>query len=217
MTRPGVGVIWDLPTRIFHWSIVVLIPFSWWSATSGHLPWHRLSGYTILGLIAFRLIWGVIGSETARFSRFLRGPAAAHAYLTGRLRPVVGHNPLAGWSVAAMLVVLFVQVGLGLFSVDEDGFQAGPLDKFVSFDTGRKIAHLHHLNFYLLLALIALHLSAVAIYAVRGRNLVSPMITGIGSVPLGEVAPRTQPLWRFLAAALPAVLISWFIARGLSF
>lgn len=215
MTKSAAGLVWDLPVRVFHWAIVVLVPFSWWSATSGRLPWHRLSGYTILGLIVFRLIWGIVGSETARFSRFLRGPAAARAYLTGRSGPVVGHNPLAGWSVAAMLVVLFVQVGLGLFSVDEDGFQAGPLDKFVSFDTGRTIAHLHHLNFYLLLALIALHLSAVAIYAVRGRNLVSPMITGLGALPLGAGPPRVAGVGRFLAAAVPAAFFSWFIARGL--
>ncbi len=207
--------LWDLPTRLFHWSIAILVAFSWWSATNHHLPWHRLSGYLILGLLLFRLAWGLIGADTARFAGFLRGPAAVLAYARGRGGGVVGHNPLGGWSVAAMLVVLAVQVGLGLFSVDEDGIEAGPLDKFVDFDTGRAIAHLHHLNFYLLLALIVLHLGAVAVYAVRRRNLVWPMITGRGPLPEGAPAPAFAPLWRFAAAAVAAAAIAGFVARGL--
>ncbi|MHB8529186.1 MAG: cytochrome b/b6 domain-containing protein [Caulobacteraceae bacterium] len=207
--------LWDLPTRVFHWLIVVLVPFSWWSAVSDHLPWHRLSGYAILGLLAFRLIWGVIGGETARFARFLRGPRAAWAYLGGRFGGVVGHNPLGGWSVAAMLAVLFVQVGLGLFSVDEDGFQAGPLDKFVDFRTGRAIARLHHLGFYLLLGLIALHLAAIGFYAARRGDLIMPMITGRGELPQGAPAPRFASPLRFVAAALAATALAWFVAHGL--
>ena len=75
--------VWDLPTRLVHWAIAALVPFSWWSAHAGHLPWHRLSGYSILGLVVFRLIWGVAGSSTSRFASFLRGPAAVLAYLRG--------------------------------------------------------------------------------------------------------------------------------------
>ena len=114
-----------------------------------------------------------------------------------------------------MLAVLAVQVGLGLFSVDEDGIEAGPLDKFVDFDTGRAIARLHHLNFYLLLALIVLHLGAVAVYALRRRNLVWPMITGRAVLPAGAAAPRFAPRWRFVLAALAAAVLAWFVARGL--
>jgi cytochrome b len=209
--------IWDLPTRAVHGLLIVLIPFSWWSATTDHLPWHRLSGYTILGLLVFRLIWGVGGSETARFGRFLAGPRIAAAYARGRLAPRVGHNPLGGWSVIAMLGVLAVQVGLGLFSVDEDGMEAGPLSKFVSFDTGRAIAHWHHLVFWGLVALIALHLAAVVVYALRRRNLVAPMITGHAPLAPGLVAPAMASPRRMALAAAVAALVAWFVAHGLSF
>ncbi|HEY5204143.1 MAG TPA: cytochrome b/b6 domain-containing protein, partial [Roseiarcus sp.] len=111
--------VWDAPTRIVHWLLAALIPFSWWSAHNDHLPWHRLSGYSILGLLAFRVIWGFVGSSTARFRQFLSGPGQVRAYLGGRLGPIVGHNPLGGWSVLAMLTAIAVQVGLGLFSIDE--------------------------------------------------------------------------------------------------
>lgn len=208
--------IWDLPTRALHWSLVLLIPFSWWSATHDHLGWHRLSGYAILGLLIFRLLWGVFGSPTARFSRFLAGPRTVTAYVGGRLgRVVVGHNPLGGWSVAAMLSVLAVQVGLGLFSVDEDDLEAGPLSRFVDFDTGRSIAHWHHKVFWVLVGLIGLHLLAIIVYAIRRRNLVGPMITGLARVEPGTPVPALAPAWRMAAAALVAFAFAWVTAHGL--
>jgi cytochrome b len=207
--------IWDIPTRGVHWLLAVLIPFSWWSAHSDHLPWHRLSGYTILGLLVFRVIWGFAGSGTARFAGFVRGPRRVWAYVRGRASSMVGHNPLGGWSILAMLAVLAAQVSLGLFSVDQDGFETGPLAKFVSFDTGRTVAHIHELNFYLLLALILLHLGAITFYAVRGRNLVMPMITGEGSLPQGAAAPTRAPWRSALAAAAVAGAVAWFVAHGL--
>jgi cytochrome b len=207
--------VWDLPVRATHWLLALLIPFSWWSAMNDHLPWHRLSGYTILGLLTFRVIWGIVGSPTARFAQFLRGPRGVVAYLAGKAAPVVGHNPLGGWSVAAMLVALAAQVGLGLFSVDEDSIEAGPLSKFVNFDTSRAIAHLHAQLFWVLLGLIGLHLGAVAVYAFRRRNLVWPMITGVA--PLGrDVQPRPlAPAWRILPVAALAAGVAWFVAHGL--
>jgi cytochrome b len=211
----GVKVrIWDLPTRAVHWLLALLIPFSWWSANSDHLPWHRLSGYTILGLLIFRLIWGVVGSATARFSGFLRGPGVIVAYLRGRMPPTIGHNPLGGWSIAAMFTALGVQLALGLFSVDEDGLEAGPLSKFVSFDTGRAIAHAHHIGFWALLALISLHLTAIAVYAMRRRNLVSPMITGVANVGPGQAAPPLAARWRAAPVAAVAVAVTWIVAHG---
>ena len=207
--------VWDLPTRAVHWLIAVLVPFSWWSAHSDHLPWHRLSGYTILGLLIFRLIWGVWGSPTARFSNFLRGPAAVRAYLAGRAGPVIGHNPLGGWSIAAMLAMLAAQLTLGLFSVDEDGLEAGPLARLVSFDTGRAIAKIHHLGFWVLLSLIGLHLAAIAFHALRRRDLVTPMITGRAVVAPGGQPPPFVPRWRVLPTAFAAAAIAWFIAHGL--
>jgi len=216
--RPKTGVlarIWDLPTRAIHWLIALLIPLSWWAAKSDHLPWHRLSGYTILGLLVFRLIWGFAGSPTAQFRRFLAGPRQIAAYLRGQSPAPVGHNPLGGWSVFAMLTVLATQVGLGLFSVDEDSLEPGPLSNLVSFDTGRAIAHLHHRLFWGLVALIALHLVAIAAYAMQRKNLVRPMITGSGDVEPGVTAPPLAPLWRAAPVALVAVAVAWVVAHGL--
>jgi cytochrome b len=206
--------VWDLPVRLVHLALIVLIPFSWWAAKNDHLPWHRLSGYTILGLLIFRLIWGFAGSPTARFAGFLRGPRGLAAYLRGEAGQVIGHNPLGGWSVMAMLTVLATQVGLGLFAVDEDNLEAGPLSKFVSFDTGRAVAHLHHRLFWVLVALIGLHIAAIAVYALRGRDLVRPMITGVAETPLAEAFPLA-PAWRILPVTAAAALVAWFVAHGL--
>ncbi|MGH7024307.1 MAG: cytochrome b/b6 domain-containing protein, partial [Caulobacteraceae bacterium] len=183
MADPRQVKVWDVPTRLVHWLIAALVPFSWWSAHSDHLPWHRLSGYTILGLLVFRLAWGFAGASTARFRAFLSGPGRIHAWLGGRLGDFAGHTPLGGWSVLAMLAALAVQVGLGLFSIDEDGFEAGPLAKFVSFNDARAIAHFHHLWFWVVVGLIVLHLAAIAVYATRGRNLTGAMITGRAALP----------------------------------
>lgn len=207
--------VWDVPTRVVHWLFVVLIPFSWWTAHSDHLPWHRLSGYALLGLVLFRLIWGVWGSPTSRFANFLRGPAAVRAYLAGGARAVIGHNPLGAWSVVALLIALAAQLTLGLFSIDEDSLEGGPLTAFISFDTGRRIAHLHHLVFWLLFALIVLHLAAIGVYALRRRNLVGPMITGVATAPPDLDTPPLVAAWRVAPAAAVAAGLTFFIAHGL--
>ena len=119
----------------------------------------------------------------------------------------------------ALLTVVAAQVGLGLFSVDEDSVEEGPLSHFVDFDTGRAIAHLHHKLFWVLAGLIALHLAAIAFYALKRRNLVRPMITGVADpdpdAEPGALAPPLAPLWRMIPAALAAAGVAWFVAHGL--
>jgi cytochrome b len=162
----------------------------------------------------------VVGSSTARFADFLRGPRAIAAYI-GELRrgrtehAVIGHNPLGGWSVAAMLGLLGLDLGLGLFAVDVDGDQPGPFAGLVSFDQGREIAHVHHWVFNTLLALIALHLAAILFYAVvRRDNLIGPMLTGAKAAH-ADAEPMTRaPLWRLIVAAAIAALAGYVIARG---
>jgi len=113
--------VWDAPVRLFHWALAVLVVFSYASGQLGGalMPWHVRSGYAILALLLFRILWGFFGSDTARFSSFVRGPRIAIAYaretLAGRHRPVVGHNPLGGWMVVAMIVLVATQAGSGLF------------------------------------------------------------------------------------------------------
>jgi cytochrome b len=190
--------VWDLPVRVFHWLLIPLIAFSWWSAEEGRLDWHRLSGYAVLTLIVFRLVWGLIGSETARFARFLKGLRGIANYVGKKSDgPTLGHNPLGGWSVFAMLFLLAAQVTLGLFAIDVDGIESGPLAVFVTFDQGRVAAEIHHFIFNVLLALIGLHVLAILYYALFGRqNLVGPMITGRKSVAASPAqTPALAPLW----------------------
>lgn len=208
--------VWDLPTRIVHWSVALLIPFSWWTASHDQLDRHRASGYALLGLILFRLIWGLAGSETARFAAFVKGPRAIRDYLRGIGAPAAGHNPLGALSILAMLGALAGQIGLGLFAVDEDGIESGPLSYLVSFDTGRWAAGLHHKLFWAIVALAVLHVAAVSFYvAVRRRNLVTPMVTGRDRLDAPE--PRFAPLWRFAAAAAVSAAMTWFLANGARF
>ena len=123
--------LWDLPVRLFHWALVALIVCAWWTAENHLISWHRLTGYAILTLVLFRIVWGFLGSTTARFSHFLRGPGAVGAYVGGHMfrrgsPGHAGHNPLGGWSVVGMLGLLLLQVLLGFFSVDVDGLESGP-------------------------------------------------------------------------------------------
>lgn len=207
--------VWDLPVRVTHWTIAVLIVFSYWSAENHQLDWHRLSGYTILGLLLFRLIWGLIGSDTARFASFVRGPGAVRAYLKSGARwGKAGHNPLGGWSVLAMLGALALQIGMGLFAIDEDGLESGPLSHLISFDQARALASWHHDFFWVVAGLAGLHVVAVLWYLLARRdNLIRAMWSGRAALP-GE-APRMAPIGRALVAVLIAAGVAWFVANGL--
>lgn len=225
--------IWDLPIRLFHWLLVALVGFSWWSGETHLMDWHRRSGYAILGLLVFRIYWGLVGSRTARFANFVRGPGAVLAYastLMGRApdsktapkaapETAIGHNPMGGWSVVLMLLAMVAMVAAGLFAVDIDGLESGPLADYVSFDGGRVAAHLHGFVFNLVLALVLLHVAAILFYRLRLKtNLVKPMITGRG--PLLSGANNGQgnspaPLWRVLLGIFIATAVSWAISKGL--
>lgn len=184
--------VWDLPIRLFHLALILILPAAWWAAESDRLDLHRIVGAVVLALMVFRLSWGLIGSSTARFRHFLAGPAGVMRYLRGQWSERPGHTPLGGWSVAALLLTLTTQVFLGLFAIDEDSIVSGPLAKFVSFETARAAAHWHHRCFNVLLGLIALHLGAIVFYALRGKRLVPAMITG------GEGDEPVAPVWRAL-------------------
>lgn len=188
--------IWDLPTRLFHWAIVLLIGFSWLSAERSWMDWHLRSGYAILTLLLFRLLWGVFGSQTARFTQFLAGPRAVLRYLAHlpKREPdrELGHNAAGGWVVAQMLVLLLVQAGTGMFAND-DILTEGPCADLVGKDTSDWLTHIHRLNFTLLEIVVGLHILAVLAYAVVKRHdLVRPMLTGRKWLPASLPAPRLR-------------------------
>jgi cytochrome b len=209
--------VWDLPTRLFHWVTVLLVGFSWWSAETGHMDWHYRSGLTVLILLVFRLQWGVIGSSTARFGNFLRAPATVLAYLRRPSDSVhaPGHNPLGGYSVIAMLLALVVQIGTGLFSVDVDGLESGPLSYLVTFDQGRGAARVHHLSFTVIQVLVLLHVLAIAYYRIRGRKLIMPMLTGRDPQLVAGVEDVSGAgAVRAVIALAIALALGWWVSAG---
>jgi cytochrome b len=207
--------VWDLPTRLFHWLIVLVVGFSWYSAETGMMDWHYRSGIAALGLLAFRLVWGFAGGSTARFTHFLRSPQGVLRYLRRHDSSPAGHNPLGGYSVVAMLLALITQVASGLFAVDVDGLESGPLSYLISFDQGRLAAEVHEIAFTGIQVLVLFHILAIIYYQLRGRRLLVPMITGrdtqIGAD--GEGVRGGGPI-RALAALLAASALGWWVSAG---
>lgn len=211
---PSVQPVWDLPTRLFHWLLVGLIAFSWWSAEEHEDQLHIWSGLAVLTLLVFRLLWGLFGSSTARFAGFVRGPSGIRAYLRGEWRGI-GHNPLGALSVVALLGLLAFQVALGLVASDEDGLMQGPLSHLVGVEASEQAAELHEAMFNVLLVFIGLHVAAILFYAlVRRKNLVRPMISGRARIADGVEPMRSGRGWVALLCLLAAVAVARWIAAG---
>jgi cytochrome b len=208
----GKQPVWDLPVRLVHWLLAALIAFSWWSVRNHHTDWHIWSGCAILTLLIFRVLWGFVGSSTARFANFVRGPRAI-ADFWRRGWTGIGHNPLGALSVLALFGAVAVQVGLGLVSEDEDGLYFGPLATLVSTDTSDRARDIHELWFNVILGLIALHVLAILYYRLRGRKLTLPMITG-----RAHLEPGTEPMqpgrwWvALICLAIGIGVTRWIIA-----
>ena len=215
---PGGGealkqLVWDLPVRLVHWLLAALILFSWWSVHHHHTAWHIWSGCAILTLLIFRLLWGFVGSSTARWTSFVRGPASVAAHLRGKWNGI-GHTPLGALSVVAIFLALAIQVGLGLISEDEDGIYTGPLSGLVSIDTSDKARHIHALWFDVIVALIALHVAAIVYYRFRGRKLTEPMITGRAVLEPGTQAMRPGKWWVALICLAAGIGVTRWVIAG---
>jgi cytochrome b len=186
------------------------------------MQWHRLSGYAVLTLVLFRIYWGFVGAPTARFTQFVRGPAAVLSHARSMFQRssdwVTGHNPLGGWNVVILFFLLLSQTLFGLFAVDVDGIESGPLSYLVSFETGRAAAKIHGRVFHLLEVFVALHLAAILFYHFYKRqNLTAAMVVGTRRMPLAAVPrgrfPRT---WRTATIGLLiSALLVMAVARGL--
>ena len=209
--------VWDLPTRLFHWTLAGLIAFSWWSAEEDHLDWHMWSGFVILTLLLFRLLWGIFGSSTARFANFVRGPRAVIGYLRdSKGWTAVGHTPLGGLSVVALLAFTFLQVGTGLFNSDNDGLAEGPLAAWVGEGTADTLHDLHDTLFDVLLILIGLHVAAIVFYRLfLGKKLLGPMITGRAAIDPDTPPMRPSRRWAALLCLAAALVITRWIIAGL--
>lgn len=215
-------LVWDLPTRLFHWLLVLGLIGSWLTAEvyrDVDFGWHKLIGSTILGLLLFRLLWGFLGGRHSRFASFVPGPRAVFAYLRVFARRDAprhaGHNPLGALSVLALLASLLAQVASGLV-IDDGILAAGPLAKLVDGELRALAGSVHEINFNVLLALIALHLLAIVYYTVwRRQNLAGAMVTGRAAGLPDSAAGTAPPLWRFLLAAGLATGLTFAIVEGL--
>ncbi len=205
--------IWDLPTRLCHWLLALAVVSAFITGQIGGnlIDWHGRIGIAIIGLLVFRIVWGFVGADTARFASFVRGPAAIKSYLRGEWRGH-GHNPLGALSVLALLALVAAQAGTGLFANDDIAFQ-GPLAGLVSEALSNRLTQIHEILISLLIAMVGLHLLAIAYYTrVKGNKLLQPMLTGWKDVPLSNT-DAVRP-GQHKKGSLPGLLVA-LLAAGL--
>jgi cytochrome b len=215
--------VWDWPVRLFHWSIVTLLVIAVVSSYIGGdaKEWHMRAGYGVLAMVLFRILWGFAGTRHARFSSFMHGPRTVIRYARSFARrapqAAVGHNPLGGWSVIALLLALLVQAGTGLFAND-DVLMEGPLVKFISKDVSDRLTSLHHLNIWVLGILIGTHVSAVVGHlAITKENLVRAMVTGRKHLDraLASEGVEKVPHGRAIVFLAASILSVWWLVTRL--
>jgi cytochrome b len=200
--------LWDLPTRLFHWLLVLCLLLSWWTGEEGQFERHEWLGYTVFVLVLFRVIWGFIGSRHSMFSDFVRGPVSVWAYIKGRDSGSRGHNPLGGWSVLVLLSVLLVQAISGMFNSDDLMFD-GPFYFAASVEFRDTMGVIHEQAFNVLLALVALHLTAVFYYQwIKKMPLLQAMIKGKAEGRVGT-GPVTS-VWRALIVIVVIAGLLWW-------
>jgi cytochrome b len=191
------------------------VGFSWWSAETERENLHLWFGYAVVFLLLFRVAWGFVGSSTARFSAFIRGPAAVFTYVRSGFRwTLAGHTPLGALSVVALLLLLLFQVGSGLIALDEDGLFGGPLAHLVAIGTSDVARELHEEAFDILKILVVLHIGAILLYRLlAGLNLLGPMITGKAELAPGVEPMRpVPPLVPLTCIAVAAAVTAWIVA-----
>ena len=216
--------IWDLPTRTFHWVLAACVVGSIMSAKIGGnaMVWHFRFGYVVFTLLAFRILWGLVGGRWSRFASFIYAPATTLRYLRGGSRAHehhdVGHNPLGAFSVFGLLAILAAQVGTGLFADDEIA-NTGPLIKFVSGATSLLLTKWHKtFGQWIIISLVLLHVAAILFYLLKKKqNLVRPMLSGDKVLPADVPASADHVRSRGLALALVAAcgaVVAWVVGLG---
>ena len=211
--------VWDLPTRLFHWALVLCIVGLFITANVGGnaMVWHFRMGLTVLALLLFRLVWGLVGGRWSRFAAFIYSPRSIINYLKGKGKPKhsVGHTPTGAGSVFALLAILLAQVGSGLVSDDEIAF-AGPLTRFVSSATVNLATNYHkNIGKWIILGLVVLHIAAIVFYLWRKQNLIKPMLHGDKQVAVAVPASRDDAASRISALVVFGVCgaFVWWVAR----
>ncbi|WP_068544977.1 cytochrome b/b6 domain-containing protein [Thalassotalea crassostreae] len=197
--------IWDNFTRIYHFSQLILIGLLWYTGDNGMFELHFASAFVLLALLVTRILWGIFGSTTSKFSHFVKSPFHVLKAWKENLiaKPAVGHNPVAGYMIIALMLSMLVQLFTGLFSSD-DVFSEGPLYVFVDESFASSMVSLHHSNFDILLALISLHVLAGILHLIRGDNVIKAIFTGFKN----NIHEKPNSLV-FKSAVLPIII--WLI------
>lgn len=207
--------VWDPLLRIAHWSFALLIPALWWTAENSKWALHKRLGLTLFGIVLFRIMWGFLGPDTARFAQFVKGPQAVLAYMRkGAGEREIGHSALGGWSTVVLLGAMLVQTGLGLFAGDPYDGTTGPLGSMVGAAAADTITALHATFFWVIAGLVGLHLAAICFYAAKGNDLLSPMVGGNRPPLQGVTGIGPVPWARALFAITVAAGLAAWIAQG---
>jgi len=208
--------IWDLPTRLFHWLLIMAVIGSFVSVKLGGnaMIWHGRFGYIVLALILFRITWGFVGTHHARFAQFIKSPKVILAYLKNPAE-TPGHSPVGAISVLVLLGLFLAQALAGLFASDDIAFD-GPLAKYVASTWVELLTSFHRLNEWVLLSLIGVHIAAIMYYKYAKRiNLISAMITGdkewVETVPL--VQDDSKVRFKAMALLIAIALIMYYFLR----
>jgi len=210
------ALVWDLPVRLIHWSLLVAVIGSWLTREleGDWFSWHTRFGYVVLILVTTRILWGFLGTHHARFSSFVRDPKTVIEYLQGKTRGTVGHNPLGALMILAMLAMLLIQSVTGLFANDQV-FETGPLFGHVSIEMSDRLTSLHKQLFDWIVVAVSVHVAAALFYLfVRRDNLLKPMITGYKPAELVPHAERIESSKLWLATLLLATvggLLAWIV------
>lgn len=215
-TEPDIRV-WDPLLRATHWSFALLIPAMWWTAENSKWALHKRLGLVLLGTLVFRVLWGFLGPQTARFASFVDGPRTVMAYLRGEWADAaarIGHSPLGGWSTVALIATMLAQVGMGLFAGDPYDGMTGPLNPLVGVLTADTITEWHETFFWVVAGLIGLHLAAITWYAAKGDDLLSPMVSGDRPPVAGVTGIGPLPWLRGLLALVLAAGFALWVAYG---
>lgn len=209
--------IWDIFIRVYHWLLVASIGFAWWTIEQGGdwMEWHMVSGILVLSLVLFRVIWGFVGGGYARFKQFLCSPLATLRYTHDLMRNkeahYVGHNPMGGWAVIALLLFCAIQALTGLFTTDDIWFE-GPLFHLIDSSLASDITRFHKLFFNILLGMIVLHIAAILFHQiVRKEKLIQAMFSGKKSAADAVDIITSKP-FSFKRTLLVAIITAAIVA-----
>ena len=213
-------LVWDLPVRIFHWCFVGVLVALWYTSDqeNGLIEIHMKLGYTALGLIIFRLIWGVVGTKHAKFTNFAPSFSQLITYIqgirVGKIKSYIGHNPLGSLMVIFILFAVLLQATSGLF-ISDDIFSAGPYNGVLSIELEKILKTIHSNGFNVIATLSALHIIAVLYYLIiKKQNLIKPMFTGKKSIDdanTEDPIKHSKLVIAFIVAALVVIFVYWLV------